>query len=90
VLFHGLQRERVVEDVEIVEDDGLLDPLARRVIPVSQAVKEDGIPNRLPEQERFDRYPLDVEGESVVTTLDSQIEPADYVFKKDRPLEVSA
>ena len=58
VLLHRLERERAVEQVGAVDQRGLLQPLARVVVPVRQPVDDQLGADRVVEPERLDGEPL--------------------------------
>ena len=58
VLLHRLERERAVEQVGAVDQRGLLQPLARVVVPVGEPVDDQAGADRVDEVERLDRQPL--------------------------------
>jgi hypothetical protein len=62
VLLHGLERERAVEQVHVVHQRDLLQPLARDVVPVGEPVDDEVVAGRVAQVERLDGDPLDVEG----------------------------
>src|SRR5205807_4363835 len=43
VLLHRLERERVVQQVDLVHQGDLLQPLAREVVPPREAVDDEGV-----------------------------------------------
>jgi hypothetical protein len=58
VLLHGLERERAVEQVGPIHQRGLLEPLARVVVPVGEPVYDQPGADRVGELERLDGEPL--------------------------------
>ena len=58
VLLHRLERERAVEQVGAVDQRGLLQPLARVVVPVREPVDDELGADRVVEVERLDGEPL--------------------------------
>ena len=58
MLLHRLERERRVQQVGAVHQRGLLEPLARVVVPVGEAVDHQAGAHRVGEPERLDREPL--------------------------------
>ena len=62
VLLHALERERAVEQVHVVHERDLLEPLARHVVPVREPVDHQVVAGLVAQVERLDGDPLDVEG----------------------------
>ncbi len=58
VLLHRLEGERAVEQVGVVDERGLLEPLARVVVPVGEAVDDELGAHRLAQVERLDGQTL--------------------------------
>ena len=58
VLLHRLERERVVRQVHVVHQRDLLDPLARHVVPVGEAVDDERVARAHAQVERLDRHAL--------------------------------
>ena len=58
VLLHRLERERVVQQVHVVHQRDLLDPLARHVVPVREPVDDQRVARGGAQVERLDRHPL--------------------------------
>ena len=57
VLLHRLERERAVEQVHVVHQRDLLQPLARVVVPVRQPVDDQRVPGPVAQVERLDGDP---------------------------------
>ena len=74
LLLHGLQRPGIVEHVKVVSNDGFLNPLARRVVPVRQTVDDDIVFAVLRQAERFNCHALDFEFQRVIAKRDRQVE----------------
>jgi hypothetical protein len=55
VLLHRLERERVVEQVDVVHQRDLLQPLARVVVPVREPVDDEVVARLVAQVERLDR-----------------------------------
>ena len=62
VLLHRLEGERAVQQVHVVHQRDLLEPLARDVVPVGQTVDDQVVPRPVAQPERLDGDPLGVEG----------------------------
>ena len=62
VLLHRLERERAVQQVGPVDQRGLLQPLARVVVPVGEPVDDELGAHRVHQVERLDGQPLAAEG----------------------------
>ena len=62
VLLHRLERERIVHEIDVVHERGLLDPFARVVVPVSKAVDDERVARPHPQVEGLYRDPLGGEG----------------------------
>jgi hypothetical protein len=90
VLLHGLHGPRVVEDVEVVHQHGLFDPLSARVVPVGQAVDHHVVLAVLAQIERLDRDSLHLEAQRVAFVRDAQVELAHDPFVASRPADVGA
>ena len=88
LLFVGLQRPRVVVDIEVVQDDRFLDPFAAGLVPVGQAVDDDVVLDRLAQVERFDRGAFDLETDFLAVVRNRQVEPAHQGLVTDRPADV--
>ena len=58
VLLHRLERERVVQQVDVVHQRDLLQPRARQVVPPRQTVDHERVPRRGAEVERLVDDPL--------------------------------
>ncbi len=58
VLLHRLERERRVEQVHVVHQRDLLEPLARDEVPVGEAVDDEVVARLVAQVERLDRDPL--------------------------------
>ena len=91
VLLVRLDRPGVVVDVEVVEDDRLLDPLAADRVPVRQPVDDHVVLDRLAQVERLDRHPLAVRSVSrSPPSLRSSFERLEQALVGDRPADVGA
>ena len=62
MLLHRLERERVVQHVDVVHQHDLLQPLARQGVPPAEPVDHERVARSVAEVERLVRHPLDVEG----------------------------
>ena len=89
-LLHRLDRPRVVEHVEVVEQDRLLDPLARIGVPVRQAVENDVVATLGAQVEGLDRDAIDLEANLFATDLQRRIPAPEDVLVALRPAEVRA
>ena len=58
VLLHRLERERAVEQVHVVHQRDLLEPLARQVVPVGEPVDDEVVARLVAQVERLHRDPL--------------------------------
>jgi hypothetical protein len=58
VLLHRLEGERAVEQIEVIHQRGLLEPLARVVVPVGQPVDDEVLADGVTQVERLDRHSL--------------------------------
>ena len=58
VLLHRLERERAVEQVHVVHQRDLLQPLAREVVPVGEPVDDEVVARLAAQVERLHRDPL--------------------------------
>ena len=58
VLLHRLEREGIVQEVDVVHQRGLLQPLARDEVPVRETVDDEGVARLGSEVEGLDRDPL--------------------------------
>ena len=58
VLLHRLERERAVEQVDVVHQRDLLQPLAREVVPVGEPVDDEVVARLGAQVERLHRDPL--------------------------------
>ena len=67
VLLHGLEGERRVEQVDVVHQGDLLEPLARHVVPVREPVDHQVVLGHVAQGERLDGHPLG---------LDQMVRPA--------------
>ena len=59
MLLHRLERERVVEQVDVVHQGDLLQPLARQVVPPGEPVDHERVARLRAQVERLDHDPLD-------------------------------
>ena len=75
MLLHRLERERVVEQVHAVHQRDLLDPLARHVVPVGEAVDDERVARAHAQVERLDRHALRGEGVALAVVLDHRGRP---------------
>ncbi len=53
MLLHGLERERAVEQIHVVHQRDLLQPLARVVVPVREPVDDQGVLGLVTQAERL-------------------------------------
>src|SRR5205814_522060 len=88
VLLVGLDTPRIVEDVEVIQDDALLNPLAAGVIPVRQPIDDHVVLAGLAQLERLDGDALDVEEQRVALPGNAKVEPLEHVLEAERPAEV--
>ena len=89
VLLHGLERERIVEQIGAVHQRGLLQPLPGVVVPPGQPVDHHIVPDRVPEVERLDRDSLGVERVVRVVVPDAS-ELSDQRFEGSWPVVLGA
>jgi hypothetical protein len=90
VLLVRLHRPRVVEDVDAVQDHGLLDPLAAEVVPVRQPVDHHVVLRRIVQPEGIDGHARDLEAHRVAPDLEAQVELLDDLLVADRPADVGS
>ncbi len=90
VFFHTLKGERAVEQVDIIHQRGLLEPLAGMVVPVSQPVDHQIVTWFVPQVERFHRHPLDVVGMQVLPTVADRANPAHDGLERGGPILLGA
>ena len=70
VLLHRLERERAVEQVDLVHHGHLLQPFPGDVVPVREPVDDQVVAGLVTQAERLDGDPLDVEGVRAARPLD--------------------
>ena len=90
MLLHRLEREGVVEQVDVVHERDLLQPLARDVVPVRQPVDDEAVAAGLAQVERLDGDALDVVAVGVAAHLQRRVEPADQRLERARPVLLGA
>ena len=73
VLLHRLERERVVQQVDVVHQRDLLQPLARQEVPPPDAIDDERVPRLVAQVEGFVEHTLDLE----LVPLASPLEAAD-------------
>jgi hypothetical protein len=88
VLLHRLHGPRIVEDVATVEDGRLLDPFARRLVPVREPIDDQVVARLLAKVEGLDRDAFDVEADGVVADPHRGAEITDDVLEALRPAQV--
>ena len=86
VLLHRLEGERVVEQVGPVHQGDLLEPLPGVVVPVGQAVDDQGVADRLAQVERLDGDPFGGHLVGLAVELDAGGEPAQVLLERGRPV----
>jgi hypothetical protein len=86
VLLHRLERERVVHQVHAVHQRDLLDPLARHVVPVGEAVDHERVARLHAQVERLDRDALGGELVALVAVLDRGPEARHHRLEGARPV----
>ncbi len=90
VLLHRLKRPWIVEDVEVIHDHRLLNPLPTGVVPVGEAIQHHIVAARLLEVIGLDGDALDVEGHLIAVEIEVEVEAAQHLFVADGPAEVGA
>src|SRR5207237_753899 len=70
VLLHRLEREWVVQQVDVVHQRALLDPLAREVVPPAEPVDDQLVARLRAQVERLVGDALAAEGVTLATVLD--------------------
>ncbi|PJB34224.1 MAG: hypothetical protein CO108_28800 [Deltaproteobacteria bacterium CG_4_9_14_3_um_filter_63_12] len=89
MLLHRLDGPGVVEHIEVIEDDGLLDPLAARVEPVREPIEHDVVLARLAHVERLYADALHLDPDLVWAIGDGQIEAPNNLLVTARPTDIS-
>src|SRR5215207_6166849 len=86
VLLHRLEGERVVEQVGPVHQGDLLEPFPRVVVPVGEAVDDQGVADGLTQVEGLDGDPLGGHLVGLAVELDARGEPAQVLLERGRPV----
>ena len=86
VLLHRLEREGVVEQVDVVHQRELLQPLARDGVPVRQAVDDQAVAAGLAQVEWLDGDALDVVAVGVGADPQRRVEAAHEGLEGARPV----
>ena len=90
VLLHRLERERAVEQVHVVHQRDLLQPLAREVVPVREPVDHQLVARAVAQVERLDRDPLGRDPVAVPGGVGDRPEPRDQRLERARPVVLGA
>src|SRR4029450_10715324 len=86
VLLHRLEGERVVEQVGPVHQGDLLEPFPRVVVPVGEAVDDQGVADGLAQVEGLDGDPLGGHLVGLAVELDAGGELAEVLLERGRPV----
>ena len=90
VLLHRLERERAVEQVHVVHERDLLEPLARQEVPVGEPVDDEVVARLVAQVERLHRDPLDVHAVGGAGGVLDRPEPAEQRLERGRPVLLGA
>ena len=90
VLLHRLERERAVEQVDVVHQRDLLQPLAREVVPVGEPVDDEVVARLVAQVERLHRDPLDGHVVARAGGVLDRAEPAEQRLERARPVLLGA
>ena len=82
VLLHRLEGERAVEQIHVVHQRDLLEPLAREVIPVGQPVDDQLVLRPVAEVERLDGDPLGGDPVALAGAVGDRAEPPDQCLER--------
>ena len=86
MLLHRLEGERRVEQVHVVHERDLLEPLARVVVPVGEPVDHQVGARLGPERERLDGQPLGGEDVPPAGSVRHRAEAGDQVLERAGPV----
>jgi hypothetical protein len=86
VLLHGLERERVVHEVDVVHDCGLLQPLTRDVVPVREPIDDERMARHGTQVEGLDRDALGRDRVVLPTDLQLPDGAVSQCFERARPI----
>ena len=86
VLLHRLERERTVEQVHVVHQRDLLEPLAREVVPVREAVDHELVARAVAQIERLHRDPLGGDPVAVASGVGDRSQTRDQRLERGRPV----
>jgi hypothetical protein len=90
VLLHGLERERGVEQVDVVHQRDLLEPLARVVVPVREPVDDQAGARFCPERERLDGQALGGEHMPPPRVVADRADAGQQELERARPVLLGA
>ncbi len=86
VLFHRLKGERAVQQVHVVHQGDLLQPLPRVVVPVSEPVDDQAVAWVVAQAERLDGEPLAIEGMPGAAGAGHRAQPAQDLLESKGPV----
>jgi hypothetical protein len=89
VLLHRLERERRVQQIDVVHQRNLLQPLARMVVPVREPVDHEVVPGRGAQVEGFDTDAFGLQGVLLSGVLERS-EPTGDRLERPRPVLLHA
>ena len=90
MLLHRLERERAVEQVHIVHERDLLQPLTGVVVPVRQPVHDKLVARPVTQVERLDREPFDLDAVALAALPRDRPEAGDQRLERHRPVLLGA
>ena len=85
MLLHRLERERVVQEVDLVHQGDLLQPLARQVVPPGEPVDDERVAGLERQVERLVEDPRGRELVRLAPVADGP-EPAEERLERARPV----
>ncbi len=89
MLLHRLERERVVEQVDVVHQRDLLQPLAREHVPPADPVEHERVARAVAQIERLVHDTLGLELVRLAPPLEAT-EPDGELFERRRPVLLGA